>query len=1139
MCWNCRGVFSCIPFLAESLRMYNVNVCALSEHWLRTFQLHVLDSIDKNYISIAKGTDEFNPELLTCKGRSGVALLISKDIYPFTSLIEVNSDRIIGIEINIPNSEKYYVFSLYLPAVTQPYEYFRNEVDLLFELSSVYEEFGSVILMGDFNSKIGGPRCKIKYDERSKLCKTLMSTHNLCSVNMELMCKGPVNTFQSYEDGPSTCIDHILINRTKLQHVKQAKVIDNHSFSTSDHHPIVCTLETESHLHHPQETSDPTVSWERARSTNSIEDYTFAVSTNLWTVNFPTTATPDVIESYYSCIVSAIKKAEKDTLPYKKFNRHSKPYWNPNLTVLRDSMRSIRNEWINNCHCHDTNCEFFQKYKSAKREFRTALRKAFDEYESNLAKTIESNLDIDQKTVWTIINNRKKKSSACSALVKDGVTYTDPKKINDIWLSHFQNVFSPSTYTDPKRETEITEKVSSIRKIVNRDQNNITFKLSDVSEICSKLKNNKACGHDGLFYEHIRYGGKLLIKHLHHLFNLCIKCAYIPNDWRKSMIILLYKGGNKPKTDTNSYRGISLVPSITKIFEKMVDLLLTLLRTDFPNVQQVAYQKLLSSLNASFNLNEVTFHHIKKNGTVIVVLLDSTKAFDTVPPDGLRIKLFEYGATGKLWLLLDNMYTDLSSAILFGGKLSKWFKLNRGVRQGSALSAKLYLIFINDLINELESSNKGAFLYDINSSSPVQADDISLIATNHESAQKMVSICEQYSESWSFSFSPTKSKLLQFGKKLTGPDIFLYNEPILSVKSATHVGISLDTSMKTMDRTLKACRTLRATTASEIRSGIHPAVLNSIVSAKIIRQVCYPKALYGCEIWGKLSKTETLMLERTHHYVCKFIQGLPRRTRTDMCLSLIGWLNLDSFINERKLLFFGRICNLPQRAISFRILVRKLFELKYFNQEYTNCASDFSKDCVDILYKYHLSDYLTKFMDSGHFPSQRIWKRIVHRSIFEYELKEWQQRINIDSDFNIFKKIHKVFQPHPAWTVALDFPYLRKQANYIVSLCCLVHNTNSDSILCDKCGKLFTDPCIHAISSCDYLSDIRDEFWCELLCLNPITFSAFLGSLDDEDFCYILLSCETEFELDCEQKKRFQFLCVKYVYRFCKTFSHS
>ena len=75
------------------------------------------------------------------------------------------------------------------------------------------------------------------------------------------------------------------------------------------------------------------------------------------------------------------------------------------------------------------------------------------------------------------------------------------------------------------------------------------------------------------------------------------------------------------------------------------------------------------------------------------------------------------------------------------------------------------------------------------------------------------------------------------------------------------------------------------------------------MSAKIIRQVCYPKALYGGEILGKLTKTETLMLERTHHYVCKFIQGLHRRTRTDMCLSLIGWFNLNSFINET---FFGR-----------------------------------------------------------------------------------------------------------------------------------------------------------------------------------------------------------------------------------------
>jgi hypothetical protein len=49
----------------------------------------------------------------------------------------------------------------------------------------------------------------------------------------------------------------------------------------------------------------------------------------------------------------------------------------------------------------------------------------------------------------------------------------------------------------------------------------------------------------------------------------------------------------------------------------------------------------------------------------------------------------------------------------------------------------------------------------------MQADDISIIATNRESAQEMVAICERYSKAWSFSFSPAKSKLLQFGKHST------------------------------------------------------------------------------------------------------------------------------------------------------------------------------------------------------------------------------------------------------------------------------------------------------------------------------------------------------------------------------------
>lgn len=121
-----------------------------------------------------------------------------------------------------------------------------------------------------------------------------------------------------------------------------------------------------------------------------------------------------VIEDYYSKIVSSIQQAEHETLPYSVFRSHIKQYWNENLSTLRDVMRSYRVDWISNCKCHDMKCEIFYKYKKSKSEFREALRAAFDEYESSIVKQIENDIDVDQKSVWTILNKRKQKPSVQS-----------------------------------------------------------------------------------------------------------------------------------------------------------------------------------------------------------------------------------------------------------------------------------------------------------------------------------------------------------------------------------------------------------------------------------------------------------------------------------------------------------------------------------------------------------------------------------------------------------------------------------------------------------------------------------------------------------------------------------------------------
>ncbi|CAG2191477.1 unnamed protein product [Mytilus edulis] len=756
---------------------------------------------------------------------------------------------------------------------------------------------GSVILMGDFNTKIQGPRYKFNPDERSRLIYSLIQEYELFSVNTQMFCHGPVTTFQSYDNGPSTGIDHILMPLSEIGKVSNAKVIDSQPFSVSDHRPILCsiTLENSVFTHTESEQSTRSVSWDRAHKYGYINDYSFALSQHLWTAEFPRHEINKlIIEDYYNKIVSAIKQAEQETLPYSIFKPYQKPYWNKSLTHLRDMMRLNRIEWLNNCNCHDLKCDAFNHYKQAKRAFRDAQRSAIDEYESAIAQKIENDIDVDQKSVWIILNKRKQKPHTCTALKKDGTLFTDS---NDLM------------------------------------------------------------------------------------------------------------SGKKPRTDTNSYRGISLVPSIAKIFEKLLENELTKLRPDFPNHQQVAYQKQLSSMNASYNLQEVKFHHIEKGGPVKIVLLDSTKAFDTVPHDGLRIKLYEYGLPAKLWCLLDYMYSDLTSAVLSGGKLSNWFKLHRGVRQGSILSAKLYLIFINDLIDKLESSQQGAFIHDLNASTPVQADDISIIATDRQSSQVMVKICEEYSIHWSFAFSAGKSQLLHFGKPTTGTDVLLYNEPISTVKIAKHCGINLYTCLKSMDRTIDVCRTLRATVISLIRLGVHPAILNPIVCSKFVKQVCYPKALYGCELWGKLTSTEWLVLKRTQHYICKNIQGLPRRTRSDMCLPMIGWFSIESYVDEKKLLFLGRICNLPCESVSFRILIRRVNDFKFNDVGHSNLG--FTVDIINILRKYELSTYFNDFCETGLFPTPLIWKRIVKITVAAFEIVNWTRRVNIDDDFVAFKMIKK------------------------------------------------------------------------------------------------------------------------------------
>ena len=247
-----------------------------------------------------------------------------------------------------------------------------------------------------------------------------------------------------------------------------------------------------------------------------------------------------------------------------------------------------------------------------------------------------------------------------------------------------------------------------------------------------------------------------------------------------------------------NYCPISLLPIFGKMFERVIynsffnyfqsNRLFTPSQSGFlPGNSCIA--QLLSIIHEI----QTTF---VKNPTVDVkgVFLDLSKAFDKVWHDGIIFKLKAYGVEGELLLLLKNCVENQEQRVVLNGQTSELRKIMSGIPQGSVLGPLLFLIYINDLPDIINSLCK-IFSDDVSFFSKVY--DIHKSASNLNDDLEKVSY---WAYQWKMQFNPDPNKqaneVIFFRKtssnNLSHPPIKFNNNDISKCPHQKHLGIVLD-----------------------------------------------------------------------------------------------------------------------------------------------------------------------------------------------------------------------------------------------------------------------------------------------------------------------------------------------------------